>query len=320
MTSPTNQQAGAARPDDAAPGLGRKSFEVELKSAGDDGTFEMYGAAFNNVDRGGDLIPPGAVANVDEFVRAGWIALNHRASDLPMGFPESASQDDRGFRVRGKFHSTPEAQQCRTVVRERLAAGKAVLCSIGYVIEEAAQEVRDGEPVRVLKRIRIYEVSFVNLPMNPAAEVVSAKSHPTETAVPTNPNAADGGEAGILAGLKRLLGLETKAGAAISKANREKLRGVADAMEEHHKGGLEKCMEMHKCVKAMKAHHEEGAKIAESVRDFADSHEPDVDDEDDPPRRRREKDDEPRDTDDASPPKGLSREQIAVKLAALRRD
>lgn len=327
MKSPSTQQAGAARPGDAAPGgaaLERKSFECEVKADGDDGSFELYALVFNNEDRQGDIIAPGAVKNLDELVRDGWGALNHRAMDLPVAYAESATQDTKGLLIRGKFHTHPEAQACRTVVRERKAAGKRVLCSIGYAIEDAAQELRNGEPVRILKAIRVYEFSFVNLPANPLADVVSAKSStaPPEPNVSTNPNpaAGDADGAGILAGLKRLLGLETKAGAAISRANRDKLRGVADAMDEHHKCGLEKCAELHKCVKAMKAHHEEGHKIAESIRDFADGHEPDVDDEDEGAKKRKTKTDEPQDTDDASPPKGLSREQIATKLAALRRD
>lgn len=315
-----------AAPDE--PGLERKSFALELKELADDGSFVMYALVFGNVDRGGDVIEPGAVVNLDEFVRDGFIALNHRATDLPVGYPTAATQDARGLRVEGKFHSHPAAQECRAVARERLDAGKSVQASIGYLVVKASEATRDGKAVRSLEQIKVYESSFVNLAMNPRAGVVAAKSTPTpitppEGTVPHQTATTDtpGTDAGILAGLKRLLGLETKKGAAISAANREKLRGVADAMDEHHKCGMEKCAELHKCVKAVKAHHEEGLKIAESLRDFADSHEPDVDDEDEPPKRPKKgkKDDDPQDTADGDPPKGLTREAIAIKLAALPR-
>ena len=174
MKPPTPQQAGAARPDDAAH-LARKSFELELKELADDGSFVLYALAFGNVDRGGDVIAPGAVVNLDEFVRDGWIALNHRASDPPIGYPTAAMQDAKGMRVEGRFHSTPEARVVRTFVGERLKAGKSVKASIGYMIEEARTEVRDGEPVRVLLKIRVYETSIVNLPMNPQADVVAPR-------------------------------------------------------------------------------------------------------------------------------------------------
>lgn len=308
-----------AGPAPAAADLARKSFELELKELADDGSFVMYAAVFGNVDRGGDAIEPGAFVNLDEFVRDGFIALNHRSMELPVGYPTAATQDAKGLRVEGKFHSDPEAQRCRTVVRERLDAGKSVQTSIGYLIEESSYEQRGKQQVRKLSKIRVYESSFVNLAMNPEAGVVEAKSAPTGAEEPpvTEPE-----EKGLLLAVKRLLGLDTKKGAAVSKANREKLRGVADAMDEHHEKGLEHCAEMHKCYKCMKAHHELGTKIAESLREFADSHEPEVDDEDGgakrPPKKGK-KDDEPGDTDDAAPPKGLSREQIAHRLAALSR-
>ncbi len=154
----------------------RKSIELDLKSLDDDGSFVMYAAAFGNVDRGGDVIEPGAFVNLDEFVRDGWIALNHRQNDLAVGYPTAATQDTRGLRVEGKFHTTPEAQALRTVVRERLAAGKGVKSSIGYQTVRSRQAVVDGEPVRRLEQVKIYEASFVNLPMNPEADVVSAKA------------------------------------------------------------------------------------------------------------------------------------------------
>ena len=53
-------------------------------------------------------------------------------------------QDSVGLKVSGAFHSTEEAQAVRTVVRERLAAGKAVKCSIGYSVDDAAVETRGG--------------------------------------------------------------------------------------------------------------------------------------------------------------------------------
>ena len=135
----------------------------------------------------------------------------------------------------------------------------------------------------------------------------------------------EGEEKGFLLAIKRLLGLDTKRVDAISASNREKIRGVADAMEEHHGKCMAKCAEMHKCYKEMKGLHEEGTKIAESLREFADSHEPDVDDEDEAakkPRKKGKKDDDTDDTgdtDDASPPKSADRTAIATKLAALKR-
>jgi uncharacterized protein len=152
-----------------------KSFDVELK-ADDAGMVELYAAAFGNVDRQREVIAPGAFVNLDEFVKSGWIAVNHEWDDLPVASVASAVQDMSGLRVTAEWHTTDEAQACRTVVKERMARGKAVKCSIGYRVLEDEMEQRDGMTIRVLKRVELYEASIVNLPANPQAEVVGVKS------------------------------------------------------------------------------------------------------------------------------------------------
>jgi HK97 family phage prohead protease len=200
------------------PDLERKTLPCEVKAAADDGSFELYALTFGNIDRVGDIILPGAVSNVDELVKDGWGALNHSNMALPVAYPESATQDAKGLLVKGRFHSTPDAQAVRTVVRERMAAGKSVPCSIGYVVDDAGFETRGGEPVRLLKSIRVFEFSFVNLPANPAAGVVSAKSLEDEP--------------GWLDRLKALLGLDAKRGRVVSAANHGRLSGHAAKLEE----------------------------------------------------------------------------------------
>lgn len=199
----------------------RKSFSCEVKAANDDGSFELYALAFNNVDRQGDIIAPGAVSNVAELIESGWGALNHQNWSLPVAYATGATQDEKGLRVAGKFHSHPDAQAVRTVVRERMAAGKDVPCSVGYVVDDASFELRGGQPVRVLKSIRVFEFSFVNLPANPAAGVVSAKS--AEDAP------------GWLDRFREWAGLESKKGRVVSAANHAMLSGHAKAIGAAHK-------------------------------------------------------------------------------------
>jgi hypothetical protein len=83
-------------------------------------------------------------------------------------------QDAKGFRVKAAWHDTDEAKACRTVVRERLASGKRMLASVGYVVHDARPEKRDGQAVRVLSSISVFELSLALLVANPAAAVVSA--------------------------------------------------------------------------------------------------------------------------------------------------
>src|SRR5574343_17175 len=157
-------------------GLAYKQLDLEVKADDAAGAVTLYAAAFGNVDRQGEVIAPGAFMNLSEFVKDGWIGLAHDMAALPVATVKAASQDVHGLRLDCEWHSTPEAQKARTVVKERLECGKAVKCSIGYRVVDAEHETRDGNPVTVLKQIELFEASIVNLPANPRAEVVEAKA------------------------------------------------------------------------------------------------------------------------------------------------
>lgn len=156
--------------------LERKTLDFEVKAIDDDaGTVTLYAAVFGNLDRQGDVLEPGAFANLDEFVRDGWLDLNHRMYGLPIGTIESAIQDAHGLLITAKFHTTAEAQECRKVVKERKERGKSVKCSFGYETLDATYEQRDGDTERHLWKVNIREGSIVNLPANPMAEVTGVK-------------------------------------------------------------------------------------------------------------------------------------------------
>lgn len=247
MKTQSDHEALPERPVRAAPGgLHRKDFDVEVKAVGDSGSFELYCAVFNNVDRAGDIIQPGAFANLDDFVVSGWGAVNHLNQSLPIAMVDTAVQDAKGLKITGVFHSTPEAQATRTVVAERMARGKAVKCSFGYRVLEGSSETRKGRSVYVITKLEIYEFSFVNLPANPAAEVTAVKS---------------AGEEEVYS-LKKVRGWLDgfKAGKVLSSANHKKLYGVAKALDSHGKAACG---------------------IAAEMKDFLAAHGP-VDDEEEP--------------------------------------
>lgn len=157
----------------AALDLSRKAFDCRIKSA-DAGALrcELYALAFGNVDRDGDVIEAGAVANVDEFIADGVALVGHKLDELPVGWIESAVQDSKGLRVACRFHTDPEAVRTATVVRERMAAGRSVKCSIGFKVLDASP--RPGGRGLTIRRLAVYEFSFVNLPSNVLAGVFSA--------------------------------------------------------------------------------------------------------------------------------------------------
>lgn len=157
----------------------RKLLAFDAKSL-DDGTgvLEGYGSVKGNVDAYGDEIADGAYIELDGLVKAGFGAVGHDWYDLPVATIEEAREDAKGLFVKMRFHSTDEAQKARTIVKERLERGKSVGLSIGYFTVESAIETRDGDEVRVLKKIRVIEVSIVTVPANAEALATGVKSGP----------------------------------------------------------------------------------------------------------------------------------------------
>ncbi len=156
--------------------LETKAFDCEIKSLTDAGRFQIYFSIFGNVDRAKEIVEPGAYHNLAEFERSGWIGINHQMDRLPVAYPISVVQDGKGLLVEGQFHTHPDAQNCRTVILERMRAGKSVPGSVSYRVTQDTPDYVGGERIRRLKGMDLYECSFVNLPANPKAELISAKS------------------------------------------------------------------------------------------------------------------------------------------------
>lgn len=152
----------------------RKSVPlVDFKVAGvGAGSFSGYGSVFGNIDSAGDIVAPGAFRNtLPRFLKAGFIAQAHDWT-VAIAVPKVAREDSRGLYIEADFHSTALAQDVRTIAAERVAAGKSVGLSIGYEVVDAE---RNSNGVRVLKELRLFEVSIVTVPANSAATVTTVK-------------------------------------------------------------------------------------------------------------------------------------------------
>jgi HK97 family phage prohead protease len=159
----------------------RVSFDtkgMEIKSKGgeeDAGQFVGYASTFGNWD---DVWPmperpvKGAfLKHLPKFVKRGFIAAHHQWGANPVAMVKDADEDDYGLLLEADFHSTQAAQDVRTIMSERLQAGKSVGLSIGYIVLED-EYVEEG---RLLKEIELFETSFVNVPANPKADATMVK-------------------------------------------------------------------------------------------------------------------------------------------------
>lgn len=166
----------------------------ELKAVSDDGSmvFEGYAAVFNVVDRGGDVILPGAFSNdIDRFVEHGIIADQHNW-ERPIGKVLELHEDETGLYVKGQLVDTTAGSDTYKLMRSGVVRG----LSIGYsevaservagnaasawleksqMLTEHEKRQIEKKGVRVLKEVQLFDISPVSVPMNPASQVVAVK-------------------------------------------------------------------------------------------------------------------------------------------------
>jgi uncharacterized protein len=155
-----------------------ESFEFKLchefKILGEpssSGILEGYAAVFGNVDRDNEVIVPGAFAkSIQDFKQSGFLCNQHNWKE-ELGTITDAKEDDRGLLISAEFYSTPDAQQVRQRLAEKMARGRQQGMSIGYRVKQA--EKRNG--VRQLLELDLLEVSVVTVPANPQARVSAVK-------------------------------------------------------------------------------------------------------------------------------------------------
>ena len=144
-------------------------FEFECKES-DEGkmTIEGYGSTFGNADNGGDVVQRGAfVKTLSE--RMPKMLWQHDTRKIA-GLWNEASEDTKGLHLKGVFIKT----QLGCEAYEMAKAGAIDTLSIGYSIVEADMDGRH----RLLKEVKLYEVSLVTFPMNEQAKIIAIKSLP----------------------------------------------------------------------------------------------------------------------------------------------
>lgn len=172
----------------SGPSLARVECKlVQLKLDGsteEDMTFTGYGAVFDNVDSGGDMIVKGAFRNTIKAAKASgqWPAMLQQhggwqmsADDMmPIGVWTEMSEDDTGLLLTGKLAPTTRGREMYTLMKMQPRPAITGL-SIGYRPVKWKTSIKPDEPRRTLTEVELLEVSPVTFPMNPKARVTSAK-------------------------------------------------------------------------------------------------------------------------------------------------
>lgn len=144
-----------------------KHLDLQLKSAGE-GLIEGYGSVFDVVDRGGDVVAPGAFAASLASGRRVKMLWQHDPNDV-IGIWDEVAEDGAGLRVKGRILTTIEDGK---KAHELVKAGALDGLSIGYRTIKAAD--RGGR--RVIQEAELWEVSLVTFPMNELARVDAVKA------------------------------------------------------------------------------------------------------------------------------------------------
>ena len=164
------------RPERKDAGGGRevRSFALQIKAAGDDGTVEGYGSVFGVRDNYDDVISKGAfVQSLKGHKAAGTMPamLWQHDADKPIGVWTEMVEDEKGLRIKGQLAmETVKGKEAHALLKMGALNG----LSIGFMSKEWAYD-RETE-VRTLTAIDLWEVSLVTFPANEKARVTNVKS------------------------------------------------------------------------------------------------------------------------------------------------
>lgn len=152
-----------------------KAIELDLKSLTDKGQFSGYGSVFNVVDKGGDIVAPGAFADSLETWRKNGRAvpvLWQHDPGQPIGSWEDLREDDHGLLGEASLwlDEAPYARLAHKGMQTKTITG----LSIGYRVKQYS--VNPDTKVYTLQKLDLVEISVVTNPMNDDARVADVKA------------------------------------------------------------------------------------------------------------------------------------------------
>lgn len=154
------------------------AFEVKASDIREDGTFLGYGSIFGNVDSYDDVVAPGAYAmSIADFSKGSArlpMLWQHNTSQ-PIGIFPTLKEDSRGLYLEGAINLDVQAgREAYALLKQGAISG----LSIGY--RPVTSEYRD-DGIRILKEVKLYEISLVTFPANDEARVTGVKCDSVKT-------------------------------------------------------------------------------------------------------------------------------------------
>lgn len=145
-----------------------KTFEVK-GTLNVEGEITGYGAIFDNVDRGGDVIKKGAFAKTISENGGSVIMVANHDQNKPIGRVTEMKEDETGLLFKGYLSKTDRAQEYKQLMKD----GVVDSFSIGYAVVKGDSNDHGG---RDLSELKLFEISPVAIPMNPEAKLLEVKN------------------------------------------------------------------------------------------------------------------------------------------------
>lgn len=146
------------------------NVSAEYKAAGETGAFSGYASIFGNIDLGGDIVERGAFKEMVTNAEGKIVTLWQHDARQPVAVAD-VKQDDRGLAFDGQLvMEDPTARKALA----HMKAGSVRGMSIGFDILPGGAEIMESG-IRLLKALKLWEISVVTWGMNPLAGVSSAK-------------------------------------------------------------------------------------------------------------------------------------------------
>lgn len=147
------------------------TLPTEFKAASDSGTFEGYASVFGNADLGGDIVERGAFKEIVKNAAGNVVVLWQHSQHDPIGVA-TVKQDSKGLHFNGELVlEDPLGRRAHAHMR----AGSVSGMSIGYDVLPGGQKILESG-IRLLKAIKLWEISVVTFGMNELAGIDSVKA------------------------------------------------------------------------------------------------------------------------------------------------
>jgi HK97 family phage prohead protease len=153
--------------------------DFEVKSIEDQDKFFVfagYASTFGNIDRCDDIIEKGSFKACLEKLKAKdskLALLWQHDTDMPIGIFETLIEDSKGLFVEAKMPKNDTFVAGRVI--PQMEVGSVRKMSIGFSIKQWEIKDIDGDRIRCIKKVNLWEISLVTIPANDKADVTEMK-------------------------------------------------------------------------------------------------------------------------------------------------